>query len=142
MIKVLHIVGARPQFIKLFPLHLEMKERGYNQKILHTGQHFDKNMSDVFFNEMGIPQPDFNLNIHSLSHGAMTGRMIEGIENIYQVLVSPKPKYPAFKSYLIYLKHKNCINIDDGKIKKSSKYITGSLVIEISSSLKFKKNSI
>ena len=52
MIKILHIVGARPQFIKLFPLHLEMKERGFNQKILHTGQHFDKNMSDVFFNEM------------------------------------------------------------------------------------------
>ena len=82
MIKILHIVGARPQFIKLFPLHLEMKERGFNQKILHTGQHFDKNMSDVFFNEMGIPQPDFNLNIHSLPHGAMTGRMIEGIETI------------------------------------------------------------
>ena len=82
MIKVLHIVGARPQFIKLFPLHLEMKERGFEQKILHTGQHFDKNMSDVFFEEMGIPQPDFNLNIHSLSHGAMTGRMIEGIEKV------------------------------------------------------------
>ena len=82
MIKVLHIVGARPQFIKLFPLHLEMKKRGFNQKILHTGQHFDTNMSDVFFDEMGIPQPDFNLNIHSLSHGAMTGRMIEGIETI------------------------------------------------------------
>ena len=82
MIKVLHIVGARPQFIKLYPLHLEMENRGYTQKILHTGQHFDPNMSDVFFNEMGIPQPDFNLNIHSLPHGAMTGRMIEGIENI------------------------------------------------------------
>jgi UDP-GlcNAc3NAcA epimerase len=82
MIKVLHIVGARPQFIKLYPLHLEMKERGFEQKILHTGQHFDKNMSDIFFEEMGIPQPDFNLNIHSLSHGAMTGRMIEEIEKI------------------------------------------------------------
>ena len=48
----------------------------------------------------------------------------EGIENIYQVLVSPKPKYPAFKSYLIYLNHKDCIHIDDGKIKKSSKIIS------------------
>ncbi len=48
----------------------------------------------------------------------------EGIENIYQVLVSPKPKYPAFKSYLVYLNHKGCINIDDGKIKKSSKTIS------------------
>ena len=82
MIKVLHIVGARPQFIKLFPLYLEMKERGFNQKILHTGQHFDKAMSDIFFEEMGIPKPDYNLNIHSLSHGAMTGRMIEHIEKI------------------------------------------------------------
>jgi len=82
MIKVLHIVGARPQFIKLYPLHLEMNERGFKQKIVHTGQHFDRNMSDVFFSEMGIPQPDFNLGIHSLPHGAMTGRMIEGIEKI------------------------------------------------------------
>ena len=48
----------------------------------------------------------------------------EGIENIYQVLVSPKPKYPAFKSYIIYLNHKDCINIDDGKIKKSAKNVS------------------
>ena len=49
---------------------------------------------------------------------------LEGIENLYQVLVSPKPRYPAFKNYLIYLKHKNCINIDYGTIKKSSKIIS------------------
>ena len=82
MIKVLHIVGARPQFMKLAPLYLEMSNNNFKQKILHTGQHFDKNMSDIFFEEMDIPKPDYNLNINSLSHGAMTGRMIEGIEKV------------------------------------------------------------
>ena len=82
MIKILHIVGARPQFIKLGPLYTEMKVSGFDQSILHTGQHYDKNMSDVFFEELKIPTPDYNLNIHSLSHGAMTGRMIEQIESI------------------------------------------------------------
>jgi len=82
MINVLHIVGARPQFIKLQPLHKELASRSIKQNILHTGQHFDENMSDIFFNEMGIPEPDYNLDIHSLSHGAMTGRMMEGIESI------------------------------------------------------------
>jgi len=82
MTNILHIVGARPQFIKLHPLHKELACRNIKQSILHTGQHFDENMSDIFFNEMGIPKPDFNLGIHSLSHGAMTGRMMEGIEAI------------------------------------------------------------
>ena len=48
--------------------------------IVHTGQHFDKNMSDIFFEEMQIPKPAYNLNIHSLSHGAMTGQMLENID--------------------------------------------------------------
>ena len=82
MIKVLHIVGARPQFIKLGPLYTEMKNNGFDQSILHTGQHYDQNMSDVFFDELNIPKPDYNLNIHNLPHGAMTGRMIEQIETI------------------------------------------------------------
>jgi len=82
MINVIHIVGARPQFIKLQPLHKELESRKIKQSILHTGQHFDENMSDIFFNEMGIPKPDYNLDIHSLTHGAMTGRMMEGIESI------------------------------------------------------------
>ena len=66
----------------------------------------------------------------------------EGVENIYQVLVSPKPKYPAFKSYLIYLNHKNCINIVDGKIKKSSKTISLSpeVFLEFDSIIKFYEN--
>ena len=80
--KILHIVGARPQFMKLAPLFQEIKNRRIDQSILHTGQHFDHQMSSVFFNELNIPEPDYNLNINSLSHGSMTGRMIEQIENI------------------------------------------------------------
>lgn len=83
--KVVTILGARPQFVKAavvsraFQKHTEAKEI-----IVHTGQHFDKNMSDIFFEEMDIPKPDYNLNIHGLSHGAMTGEMLKGIENILQ----------------------------------------------------------
>ena len=68
----------------------------------------------------------------------------EGIENIYQVLVSPKPKYPAFKSYLIYLNHKDCINIDDGKIKKSSKTISlkSEVFLEFDAVIKFYENNV
>mgnify|MGYP003307559826 FL=1 len=50
--------------------------------LVHTGQHFDQNMSDIFFEEMAIPKPDYNLNIHSVGHGAMVGRQLEAIENI------------------------------------------------------------
>ena len=82
MKKILHIVGARPQFMKLAPLYQEIKNRKIDQSILHTGQHFDYKMSSIFFNELDIPEPDYNLNINSLSHGSMTGRMIEQIENI------------------------------------------------------------
>ena len=66
----------------------------------------------------------------------------EGIENIYQVLVSPKPKYPAFKAYLIYLNQKKCIKIDYGEIKKSSKTISlaGSVFLEFDAILKFYEN--
>ena len=82
MKKVLHIVGARPQFMKLLPLYIEMKNKNFNQEILHTGQHFDKTMSDVFFEQLNIPNPDYHLDINNLSHGAMTGRMIEDIEKV------------------------------------------------------------
>ena len=68
----------------------------------------------------------------------------EGIENIYHILVSPKPKYPAFKSYLIYLYHKDCINIDDGKIKKSSKTISlkSTVFLEFDGIIKFYEKNI
>lgn len=81
--KLLTIVGARPQFIKLAPLCKELNEnRHVTHIIVHTGQHFDDNMSAVFFNGLNIPEPDINLNICGLSHGAMTGRMIERLEEV------------------------------------------------------------
>jgi UDP-GlcNAc3NAcA epimerase len=76
---ILHIVGARPQFIKLSPLYFEFSKKDVAQRVLHTGQHFDNNMSDIFTQEISI---DYNLGIHSLSHGAMVGRMIESIESV------------------------------------------------------------
>ncbi|HRF42533.1 MAG TPA: UDP-N-acetylglucosamine 2-epimerase (non-hydrolyzing), partial [Saprospiraceae bacterium] len=78
---ILTVVGARPQFVKAASISRALKtHRCFREVIVHTGQHFDPNMSDVFFDEMDIPKPDFDLNIHSLSHGAMTGRMMEGLE--------------------------------------------------------------
>lgn len=81
--KILTVIGARPQFIKAAPVSKEIAKRsGVEEVIVHTGQHFDKAMSDIFFNEMGIPAPNYNLNINSVGHGAMTGRMMEEIEKI------------------------------------------------------------
>ena len=83
--RILTIIGARPQFIKaaavsrLILFHNDIKEI-----IVHTGQHFDANMSDVFFEQMDIPRPNHYLKIANLSHGAMTGRMLEGIEELIQ----------------------------------------------------------
>jgi UDP-GlcNAc3NAcA epimerase len=88
MKKIITIVGARPQFIKAATLSRQFQLLGIEEKIVHTGQHFDVNMSAVFFQEMEIPKPAFQLDIHGVSHGAMTGRMLEGIEKI---LLSEKP---------------------------------------------------
>lgn len=80
--KVLTVIGARPQFIKAAAVSRVLTKEGIQEIIVHTGQHFDANMSEIFFNEMDIPKPEYNLDIHSLSHGAMTGRMLEEIEKI------------------------------------------------------------
>lgn len=92
MKKVLTVIGARPQFIKAAVVSAEMKRRGESvqEVIVHTGQHFDRNMSDVFFTQMGIPEPDYNLEIHNLSHGAMTGLMIARLE---EVMMKEKPDF-------------------------------------------------
>jgi len=78
--RIVTIVGARPQFIKASLMSSSFFKKNINEVIIHTGQHFDKNMSDIFFNEMKIPKPKYNLKIQSLTHGAMTGRQIEEIE--------------------------------------------------------------
>jgi len=88
MKKIITIVGARPQFIKAATLSRQFKLLGIEELIIHTGQHFDANMSDVFFDEMEIPKPAYQLSINGLTHGAMTGRMLEGIEAI---LIKEKP---------------------------------------------------
>jgi len=95
MIKILTILGARPQFIKAGTVSREIqrqKAEGKDLKeiIVHTGQHFDANMSDIFFDEMKIPKPDYNLGINGLGHGAMTGQMLEKIE---EVLLKEKPDW-------------------------------------------------
>jgi len=88
MKKIITVVGARPQFIKAATLSRQFQLKGVEELIIHTGQHFDANMSDVFFEEMEIPKPAFQLDIHGLTHGAMTGRMLEGIE---EILLKEKP---------------------------------------------------
>lgn len=81
--KIVTIVGARPQFIKLAPISFEISTRkNLNEEIIHTGQHFDPLMSEIFFEQMSIPKPKFNLNIGGGTHGSNTGRMLEEIEKI------------------------------------------------------------
>ena len=88
--KFVTIVGARPQFVKASCISRLIKNDSSIQEVMvHTGQHFDYKMSESFFDELEIPQPKYNLDIHSLSHGAMTGRMVEKIE---EVLVKEKPE--------------------------------------------------
>lgn len=77
---IMHVVGNRPQFIKLAPLYHEMMRRGYKQFILHSGQHYDENLSSVFFEELNIDTPYKNLGIGSGSHAEMTARALIGLE--------------------------------------------------------------
>jgi len=90
--KILTVVGARPQFVKAAALSREIIRNHPNIKeiIVHTGQHYDQNMSDIFFKEMEIPHPNYNLDINGLGHGAMTGQMLEKIE---VVLLKEKPDW-------------------------------------------------
>lgn len=83
MRKIITVVGARPQFVKAATISRQFSKMGVDEKLLHTGQHFDDNMSKVFFDEMEIPRPAYNLDIHGMAHGAMTGKMLEGIEKIF-----------------------------------------------------------
>lgn len=79
--KIISVVGARPQFIKAAAICRAIPEGHF---IIHTGQHYDANMSDIFFEEMEIPRPKYHLGIGGLSQGAMTGRMMEALEEVFQ----------------------------------------------------------
>ena len=81
--KIITVLGARPRFIKASVVSKVLQsEIDIEEVIIHTGQHFDKNMSGIFFNELKIKKPNYNLGVSSLSHGAMTGRQLEKIEKI------------------------------------------------------------
>ena len=88
--KILTVIGARPQFIKAAPVSLACVKNGIEELILHTGQHYDASMSDVFFEELQIPKPYKNLNINGGTHGQMTGRMLPSIE---EVILETKPDW-------------------------------------------------
>jgi UDP-GlcNAc3NAcA epimerase len=88
--KIISVVGARPQFVKVAMISRQFAETpDVAHVVIHTGQHFDANMSELFFREMAIPRPDYNLGINSISHGAMTGQMLEAVEKL---LIEEKPQ--------------------------------------------------
>lgn len=93
MIKIVTLIGARPQIIKAAALSRAIRTSFSHQIkeiIVHTGQHYDENMSQVFIDQLQIPQPDYNLNVGSGSHGRQTARMLEGIE---EILMAEKPRF-------------------------------------------------
>lgn len=82
--KIVTIIGARPQFIKAAVISAAIvKQDNMEEVLVHTGQHFDANMSDIFLEQLGIPAPKYMLNINDCSHGEMTGRMIQAIEKVF-----------------------------------------------------------
>lgn len=89
MKKIITVIGARPQFIKASVVSKELRKK-FHEIIIHTGQHYDKNMSDIFFEQLSIPKPDYNLGIGGGSHAYQTGNMMIEIE---KVLISEKPDF-------------------------------------------------
>ena len=89
-VKVVTVLGARPQFIKAAVVSKALRSVGIEEIVVHTGQHYDANMSSVFFRDLGMDEPDYNLGIGSGPQGAQTGRMLEAVET---VLASEQPRY-------------------------------------------------
>ncbi len=88
--KIVTVIGARPQFIKSSGVTRAFKDYGVEEVVINTNQHFDENMSRIFFQQMSIPIPKYNLEVHCLNHGAMTGAMLTKIE---EILLLEKPDY-------------------------------------------------
>ena len=86
--KIATVLGTRPEIIKMAPIIDEISRRGIDQIVLHTGQHYDDEMSDAFFRDLEIPAPDYNIHVGSGTHGRQTGLMMKGIE---EVLIDEKP---------------------------------------------------
>jgi UDP-N-acetylglucosamine 2-epimerase len=86
-VRILSVVGARPQFIKAAPVHRALSA-SHDALLVHTGQHYDDNMSGVFFRELGLPEPDVHLNVGSSSHARQTAAMLERLE---PVMTSTRP---------------------------------------------------
>ena len=80
--KIITVIGARPQFIKAAAVSSKLRQK-HEEILVHTGQHYDNNMSDIFFTELGIPKPNYNLNIGSGNHGFQTGKMLMKLEELY-----------------------------------------------------------
>ena len=82
MKKIVTVLGARPQFIKASVVSRALRAVRLNEVVVHTGQHFDSNMSGVFFEELSMAEPTYQLGIHGSTHGEMTGRMLAEVETI------------------------------------------------------------
>ncbi len=84
--KILHVVGARPNFMKIAPVMKAVARAGFaEQKLVHTGQHYDVSMSDVFFSDLGMPLPDIHLGVGSGSHAEQTAKVMVGFEKVCEV---------------------------------------------------------
>ena len=133
MIRLLTIIGARPQIIKAAAISRAINNHfayEIEEHILHTGQHYDTNMSSVFFDELGIPQPHYNLHVGSGSHGMQTARIIEGVEKVLNEGVIRKTA--SFKDYTFVRDNKKyyyCYSVDmdsfvyDFEVRKLATYV-------------------
>jgi len=90
MLYLVSVIGGRPQFVKAAVVSRKLREAGVDEVLVHTGQHYDFNMSDVFFEELNLPKPDYHLGVGSGTHGEQTGKMLIEIE---KVLFKEKPDF-------------------------------------------------